>query len=133
MLNFYKRCYTQHSCCHLLPKYLPLDQCEFLKISIKNNILINLFCCGGSQLLHVSSQVWHEGFRLIRGGSGPPALGTWNLTHWTTRKVPSVKFCRKVRSLRFGIWLWSLLCVFTQITAFLGSNFLIFKWKQSGY
>ena len=45
---------------------------------------IYLFGSAGSYLWHVGPYLPQQGLN-----PGPPTLGAWNLSHWTTREVPA--------------------------------------------
>ena len=88
---------------HCLHYQLSLKPCYFFK-----KIFIYVFIyfgCTRSSLRHVGSPLRHVGFLVAACGllvaacmwdlvpqrgikPGPPALGVWSLTHWTTREVP---------------------------------------------
>ena len=57
-------------------------------------LLASLGLSYGTQDLHCPMQALSGGIQDLapRAGiePGPPALGVWSLSHWTTREVPSV-------------------------------------------
>ena len=57
---------------------------EYLCLSLKTKILVNLFGCSRSQLWHVGS------ISLTKNPTRLPALGVQSLSHRTTMKVPFV-------------------------------------------
>ena len=37
--------------------------------------------------------------------SGPPALGAWSLSHWTTREVPETSLFERLQQITFSLYL----------------------------
>ena len=67
------------------------------------NLLIYLFDCSGSWLWHVGSSSW-PGLE-----TRAPCIGSWSLSHWTTKEV------------------WEAKILNTVLTAFLSCHFLILR------
>ena len=56
-------------------------------------LYIYLFRCTGFQLQHANSQLQQVRSSSLTGVEpGPPALGAWSLSHWTTREVSYMIF-----------------------------------------
>ena len=102
-------------------KFLPLKNgfCynHFIRnvFTVLTNVFLKIFfylavpghSCGMQDLQSLS---WCLKFGSLKGiKPGPPALGAWNLSHWTTREVPPVSFATKTQQMSFTplyrIWL----------------------------